>query len=310
MQMIMSVTLLLYSNSLHSDVDKFFTRSTNVLGAFAALIGFYGVLRKNRNFLLFFYINELFGLSNVCTIFLMRLDANSKDETTCALKERGDLSESQLAALGIDLYVLSYRRVGECRRLGLFDNPMHNSHCSSGDFAEFRVDIQQALAEMRARGSYEQIIGYGHSTGAPILLDYLMEFGDGDFSGFVFNSPFLDWGWVGGSLAKMVVVHAPALFTRLGLWTETSELLGGGGFNVWALQLYSQYQFDPSCRPLYQVPVTIGYCTGINRVHADLRRRSAAGVPVTRKPFLVLTSKGDDVLNGETRRSEWLHFEG
>jgi len=97
----------------------------------------------------------------------------------------------------------------------------------------------------------------------------------------------------------MVVVHAPALFTRLGLWTETSELLGGGGFNVWALQLYSQYQFDPSCRPLYQVPVTIGYCTGINRVHADLRRRSAAGVPVTRKPFLVLTSKGDDVLNGD-----------
>ena len=38
-----------------------------------------------------------------------------------------------LAEHGIDLYVLSYRRMGVCRRLGLFDNPMHNSHCASGD---------------------------------------------------------------------------------------------------------------------------------------------------------------------------------
>ena len=36
---------------------------------------------------------------------------------------------------GIDLYVCSYRRMGVCRRLGLFANPMHNSHCASGDLS-------------------------------------------------------------------------------------------------------------------------------------------------------------------------------
>ena len=30
---------------------------------------------------------------------------------------------------GFDVYVLSYRRVGECRRRGLFENPMHVPHC-------------------------------------------------------------------------------------------------------------------------------------------------------------------------------------
>ena len=45
--------------------------------------------------------------------------------------------------------MLSYRRVGECRRLGLLENPLRNSHCA-GDFAEYRDDIKQVLAYFTA----------------------------------------------------------------------------------------------------------------------------------------------------------------
>lgn len=221
-----------------------------------------------------------------------------------------------LASHGIDLYVLSYRLMGVCRAKGLFDNPMHNSHCRSGSFSEYREDISQALSYIRERtaahggGRWMRILGYGHSTGAPILLDYVMHHGDQDFAGFIFNSPFLDWGYVGGALAKMVVVHAPYLLTRLGYWTCDTELLGGGGPSAWALQLWSQYPFmDLASRPLYNVPVTIGYCLGVNGVHAALRERARRGVAITRKPFVVFTSMHDDILEGD-RVSEAAHAIG
>ena len=68
--------------------------------------------------------------------------------------------------------------------------------------------------------------------------------------GFIFNSPFLDWGKVGGPVAKLVLMYAPALLARLHVWSHETELLGGGGPSAWALQLYSQYPFDPRSRPL------------------------------------------------------------
>ena len=204
-----------------------------------------------------------------------------------------------LADHGIDLYVLSYRRMGVCRKLGLFSNPMHNSHCASGDFAEYHADVDAALRHIRSRHSYSRLLGYGHSTGAPVLLDYLMAHGDDAFDGFIYNSPFLDWGHVGGVLTKGILMYSPAILTALRMWDNETELLGGGGPSAWALQLYSQYPFDPSSRPLFTVPLTIGYCRGINAVQRKLRRRSRAGVAITRKPFLVLTSMHDDVLHGD-----------
>ena len=113
---------------------------------------------------------------------------------------------ARLAAHGIDLFVLSYKRVAVCRRLRIFENPMHNSHTASGSFAEYHEDIERALEFIRSAGGrgrgeggattrdYEKILGYGHSTGCPALLDYMMAHGDAAFDGFIFNSPFLDWG--------------------------------------------------------------------------------------------------------------------
>ena len=65
MQVVMSVVLLLYSSTLHNPIDKTFTFATNLLGIVSAVLGFVGVLLNYRTLLLFLYINELFGLSNV-----------------------------------------------------------------------------------------------------------------------------------------------------------------------------------------------------------------------------------------------------
>ena len=43
-----------------------------------------------------------------------------------------------------------------------------------------------------------------------MLLDYLIAHGDADFDGFVFNSPFLSWGWdLDGALFKAAMSVAP-----------------------------------------------------------------------------------------------------
>ena len=147
--------------------------------------------------------------------------------------------------------------------------------------------------------SAERILGYGHSTGCPVLLDYVMAHGDGHFDGFIFDSPFLSWGMAGRPLSRLIVQHEPELIHRLWLWTDETKLLGGGGASAWALHLWSQYKFNPADRPLYTAPVTIGFCQGINAAQRELRRRSPAGVAITFKPFLAFTSMHDDVHEGD-----------
>jgi alpha-beta hydrolase superfamily lysophospholipase len=158
----------------------------------------------------------------------------------------------------------------------------------------------------------------------------------GAFDGFVFNSPFLGWGWDVGPIERFFIScapprpqpsarrlaarrlravcdrlsppsrgrYAPSLLMALRVWTASTELTAAGGPNSWGLQYYSQYEFDPASRPLYLVPVTAGFCRAINRAHWLLRSTGRAGVPVTLKPFLVMASKMDDVLKGnETLRA-------
>ena len=113
-----------------------------------------------------------------------------------------------LQGCGFDLFVLSYRRVGECMRLGFVSNPMHISHTVSGDFGEYHEEMSAALNFIQGGGAgrrYKRTLGYAHSTGAPILLDYPIAHGDGRFSSFVFNSPFLAWGWDLGPLTSFVI---------------------------------------------------------------------------------------------------------
>ena len=69
------------------------------------------------------------------------------------------------------------------------------------------IEINKALDIMISR-NYTKIVGYAHSAGAPILLNYLQKSNREDislFSGFIFNGPFLDLGHI--SLAREITTE-------------------------------------------------------------------------------------------------------
>ena len=74
---------------LHDDVNKQFTVGALMLCAFAGVCGLVGVWGKSRGLLLFFYINELWGLSNVCTFFVMALQSDERTGASCEMLRTG-----------------------------------------------------------------------------------------------------------------------------------------------------------------------------------------------------------------------------
>ena len=102
LQLVASIVILVGSGNLHNGVDRTFTQGANLVSMVASVLGFAGVLINNRSLLLFFYINQLFGLSNVCTIFLMQLDENSSGIAACQMLRRGDLTEDQARQQNLD----------------------------------------------------------------------------------------------------------------------------------------------------------------------------------------------------------------
>eukprot|EP00977_Amphora_coffeiformis_P005443 scaffold1162_cov170-Amphora_coffeaeformis.AAC.1 len=223
---------------------------------------------------------------------------------------------------GYDMFVLNYKMNGACRKAGWVTDPHYNAHNYSGNFNVYNADIAQALQQMCDSNDYTQVLGYAHSTGGPVLLNYLMTFGDAAFDGFLFNSPFLDWGFVGGDMVEFVLENTGFLEkfagknenSKMGV-AETPEgqtpLIYLGKDIVlsdWSARLWSLYYFDWGSRPLYKVPMTVGFAKGVTAVHKKLREFALAKRPVTAKPFLCITSRGDDVLKApETlSRADWI----
>jgi len=222
-----------------------------------------------------------------------------------------------------DLYVLNYSMNGCCRSKGWVQDAHLNSHNKHGDFNRYNDQIAQALSIMKGE-NYPSTLGYAHSTGGPVLLNYLMNYGDADFDGFIFNSPFLDWGFVGGDLAEKLIESA-GLLQKIGLLslnkkmnipvtpaalkdTPTRYLGQEIVLSAWSAKIYAQYHFDFDSRPLYDVPLTGGFCKGVTAVHTKLEERHRQKKIVTSKPFLCITSRGDDVLkSSETvSRADWI----
>ncbi|KAL3914285.1 MAG: hypothetical protein SGARI_000204, partial [Bacillariaceae sp.] len=76
---------------------------------------------------------------------------------------------------GHDLFVLNYKQNGHTRKRGWVKDAHLVSHNKRGDFNVYQQDIEAALTVIQGGGDYDQVLGYAHSTGAPILLNYLME---------------------------------------------------------------------------------------------------------------------------------------
>jgi hypothetical protein len=210
-----------------------------------------------------------------------------------------------------DLYVLNYQMVGHCRKKGWIADAHFNSHNFSGNFDIYIADIEEALSYILLPGNndnnnYETMLGYAHSTGAPILLNYIMEKGDAAFDSFIFNSPFLDWGFVGGDMVEfmlkhtgfMTKLHAMKNDSKLGVASTPQELTKTPipylqqniVMSDWSARLWSLYYFDFEIRPLYKVPMTVGFAKGVTAVHRKLERlHTQHQRAVTTKPFLCIT---------------------
>ena len=225
---------------------------------------------------------------------------------------------------GHDLYVLNYKQNGHTRKRGWVEDAHLVSHNKRGDFNVYKQDIAAALDVLQGIGDYDQVLGYAHSTGAPILLNYLMDCGDEAFDGFVFNSPFLDWGFVGGDMVEFALEHLGVLQNlramnddaKIGVAVTPSEFAESPirylnediVLSDWSAKFWSLYHWEWSTRPLYQVPMTVGFAGGVTDVHRKLEVRAKAKQAVTSKPFLVITSRGDDVLvaHETLSRADWI----
>jgi len=89
---------------MHDPVYELFTVGANALAALAAACGLFGLALRSRGALTFFYINQLWSLSNVCTFFVMYFSSYEQQLTACRLLERGDIDavEARARELGCD----------------------------------------------------------------------------------------------------------------------------------------------------------------------------------------------------------------
>lgn len=87
---------------LHDPSAELFTEFIAALCAFAACVGFVGVLASSRNMLLVLYVNQLWSLSNVSTYAVIQLTSEEQGAAACALYETGELTAQQLADQGLD----------------------------------------------------------------------------------------------------------------------------------------------------------------------------------------------------------------
>jgi len=186
-----------------------------------------------------------------------------------------------------------------------------NSHNSYGDFDSYLGQIDETINLMK---NYDKVIGYAHSTGGPILINYLMKKSDDFFDGFIFNSPFLEWSKdaVGSELEKFAIENMNIATgvtpmdndTKLGVPSTPKALkdtpvihLGDEiMISAWSARIWSQFYFDFRCRPLYGVAMTPGFAKGVNKVHRELLEWKEMKKYPTLKPMVCITSRADDIL--------------
>ena len=79
-------------------------------------------------------------------------------------------------------------------------------------------------------------------------------------------------------------------------WKSEKEIGGKGGLSDWSLIMHANYDYPPSYRPLYKVPMTSGFADMCNDAWASFEANYKKGRAITTKKCLIITSAGDDVL--------------
>jgi alpha-beta hydrolase superfamily lysophospholipase len=211
--------------------------------------------------------------------------------------------------LGYDFYALDPRRAGRARRF--MSNPYLGNDVM--DFAdELYEDVDLALQFLHSQRSeskpYDTVVAHCHSNGALTLISYLLEKRrimaeqessedvnelPPDFDGFILNSPFLDWGNVGGSFNEFLLKNA-------GLWnslkTEATELYGHPGLSDWWTKIWLLYRWNLVWKPIFTNSLTSHYAQAASKVQWELLQLEGHLLPHS-QPVLVLSSHADDILD-------------
>jgi len=203
----------------------------------------------------------------------------------------------QLLDAGFDLYVIDPRLCGACRKY--FPNTFAPEDVHSiADFKEYFEEIDLALDFIEAQGYREKPVGYCHSTGGLVLTTYLLHRGDFRFSSFLFNSPFFDWGHVGGDFNEFVLEYGISTLADLGLVDGKSGFTKGGSLinlSTWHHRVWSAHQFDLETQAVYQTDLTFEFIAAVTRQQAELLS-FLKKTPLTQKPILVMTGCHDKCL--------------
>jgi hypothetical protein len=255
-----------------------------------------------------------------------------------------NVAKSLFTERGYDLYVLNCSATGMCRKRGwvvslkqdetvfydylfsvenspifvsLYQTSSHfNSDNHEGDCNLYLDQSDGAISLINSHQKYDKVVGYGHSTGGAILINYLMKMGDDSFNGFIFNAPFLDWeDNADGTMTEMLGENVLGLMENFGVlsndrkfgvvptpkrFEEPSVYLGDEiVLSAWSAKLWSQYFFDFRCRTLYSVPITVGFANSMTKVQNEIIEMKNDKKFITLKPFACIASRADDTLSAK-----------
>eukprot|EP00978_Attheya_sp_CCMP212_P017670 scaffold47334_cov43-Attheya_sp.AAC.4 len=191
---------------------------------------------------------------------------------------------------GYDFYTLDLRKCGRTRR---FLKDPHKAN-DVDSFDTYKEEIDMALDFMAKQKKYDSVVAMAHSTGAPVLINYIMlqkeKKKEVPFSAYVMNSPFLDWGHVGGDLYEFALEHANWILKL------DPDFIGikGVGVDRYITAGWLLYRWNLTMRPILCSDLTAKWANAATRVHAKINARK--GQPIITKPSLVLSSQSDIVL--------------
>jgi hypothetical protein len=201
------------------------------------------------------------------------------------------------------------------------DSALFNTHNRKGTFDLYLDQVGGAIDIIQSQKSYKKTVGYVHSTGAPVLINYLMQKGDDAFDGFIFNSPLMtvtDGEFTDCILGKFGQIQPLSNDCMLNVTKPPEELkdtpivyLGDEiVIYAWSAKLWSQHYFDYRCRNMYKVPTTVGFAKGVLNVHSNLLKWKKEKKYVTFKPFICIASRADDTLTSSEETLSRIDYVG
>eukprot|EP01063_Lacrimia_lanifica_P040623 TRINITY_DN928_c0_g1_i6.p1 TRINITY_DN928_c0_g1~~TRINITY_DN928_c0_g1_i6.p1 ORF type:complete len:635 (+),score=169.67 TRINITY_DN928_c0_g1_i6:68-1972(+) len=229
------------------------------------------------------------------------------------------------AAFKYDVYLLNWRLNGLCLFRGFYNDANFNSHNAYGSFDKYTEEVRRTFA-LRAElgpvkgGAYKRTVGYAHSTGAALLLQYLRSEGTANnVDAVVMNAPLLAFEQDG--ITEFILEDVVPLLSS----GKNDDVLSGVKYldgapddqkvpflqrgiilSDWVMKIWSAVRFPWHARYMARSPVHIGLIKAIAGFFETLEAEKPI-VKDSTLPVLVMGSYGDRTLKGEdiAERSAW-----